>query len=157
MKLVTILFLRKDNQILLAMKKRGFGEGKWNGVGGKADPGESAQAAAIRECSEEIGVRPINPRMVGSIKFYEKTDPSFGHHAHIFLAEKWEGKPLETEEMRPQWFAIQAIPYNDMWVDDPHWLPLMLDGKLFEASFTLDGDELVSHDVKIVNRLTEAA
>jgi 8-oxo-dGTP pyrophosphatase MutT (NUDIX family) len=150
MKLVTILFLRKENQVLLAMKKRGFGVGKWNGVGGKAAPGEDETEAAIRECQEEIGVTAIGPKLIGKIKFSEKTDPNFGHHAHIFVATKWLGEPVETEEMRPQWFDIQNIPYHQMWVDDKLWLPLMLAGKRFEAEITLDGDKIVSHDIQIV-------
>ena len=155
MKLVTILFLRKGDQILLALKKRGFGEGKWNGVGGKADPGESATQAAIRECQEEIGVTPINPTLVGKIKFYEKTDPSFGHYAHVFFATEWGGQPTETEEMRPEWFTVQDIPYDKMWVDDILWLPLVLDGKLLEATITFDNWQPLEHDIKIVSNLTE--
>ena len=153
MKLVTLLFLLRDDQILLAMKKRGFGAGKWNGVGGKADPNENEYQAAIRECQEEIGVTPINPKLVGKIKFYEKSDPGFGHHIHIFVASQWRGDPTETEEMRPQWFAINAIPYETMWVDDKLWLPLVLDGKLFEAEITLDADKIVSHDIAVVEKL----
>ena len=149
MKLVTILFLRRDDEILLAMKKRGFGMGKWNGVGGKASPGETEAEAAIRECQEEIGVTPVNPKLVGTIKFYEKTDPTFGHHAHIFVTEEWRGEPTETEEMRPQWFKIENIPYKEMWVDDELWYPLMLEGRQFEAEITLDGDRIASHDIRV--------
>ncbi len=156
MKLVTILFLRRGEQILLAMKKRGFGEGKWNGVGGKVGADESVTQAAIRECQEEIGVTPLRPKLVGKLKFYEKTDPNFGHHAHVFVAEAWDGEPVETEEMRPQWFRIKDIPYDDMWVDDRLWYPVMFGGKLFEADITLDGDTIVSHDIKIVSSLSGA-
>lgn len=155
MKLVTILFLKNGDQVLLAMKKRGFGMGKWNGVGGKVDAGEDIAAAAIRECQEEIGVTPINPLLVGKIKFYDKADPNFGHHAHIYLAEKWQGQPTETEEMRPKWFATKDIPYEQMWADDPHWLPLVLQSKLFTGTITLDGNRLDSHDINIVDSLTE--
>lgn len=157
MKVVTILFLRKGNQILLAMKKRGFGQGKWNGVGGKADSGETPTEAAIRECQEEIGVTPVNPQLVGEIKFLMTTDPSFGHHAHVFVTEQWEGEPAETEEMQPQWFAVSDIPYESMWADDPLWIPLVLEGKLFQADITLDGDDqdgkVISADIREVTAL----
>jgi 8-oxo-dGTP diphosphatase len=154
MKLVTLLFLMKDNQILLAMKKRGFGVGKWNGVGGKADPGEDEYQAAIRECQEEIGVTPIDPKLVGKIKFYDKADASFGHYAHIFVTDKWEGEPTETEEMKPQWYNLADIPYDQMWADDIHWLPLVLEGNLFEATITTDGDKLYSYDIRPVTKLS---
>jgi len=152
MKVVTLLFLLKKNELLLAMKKRGFGKGKWNGVGGKADPGESAEQAAIRECQEEIGVTPLEPELVGKIKFYEESDPEFGHYIHVFTTTKWEGEPIETEEMRPEWFSVDDIPYEKMWADDPLWLPLALSGRKFEGTLTLDGDALVFHDITVVNK-----
>jgi len=155
MRVVTLLFLRQEGQILLAMKKRGFGVGKWNGVGGKADTDESAEQAAIRECQEEIGVTPLKPRLVGKIKFYEQNDPTFGHYIHIFTATKWQGEPIETEEMRPEWFDIQDIPYGKMWVDDPLWLPLVLEGKKIQGTLTLDGDTITFHDITVVASLTE--
>ncbi len=156
MKLVTLLFLLRDDEILLAMKKRGYGVGKWNGAGGKADPGENEIEAAIRECQEEIGVTPVTPKLVGKVKFYEKTDPTFGNHAHIFVAHKWRGELAETEEMRPKWFKIKDIPYADMWVDDELWMPLLLAGKSFEADITVDGDTLVSHDIRVVDNFEES-
>ena len=54
----TLCLLRKENKILLAMKKRGFGTGKYNGVGGKIENGETLNEAMIRETKEEIGVIP---------------------------------------------------------------------------------------------------
>lgn len=157
MKVVTILFLRKDNQLLLAMKKRGFGQGKWNGAGGKAEPGETSIEAAIRETKEEIGVTPADPELVGIIKFYEKTDPSFGHHAHIFVADKWKGEPVESDEMRPQWFAYDDIPYDDMWDADRLWLPHVLNNQLFEGVITSNNWQIGDGDstIKQVQRLKD--
>lgn len=145
MKDVTLLFLRRKGELLLAMKKRGFGEGKWNGVGGKVEPGETIQAAAVRECQEEIGVTPHGMQPAGVIEFYMSHDPAFGHRAHIFTAYQWDGNPAETEEMRPQWFAETDIPYDDMWSDDIHWLPLLLDGKQFSGTVTLGPHDEIEH------------
>ena len=50
----TIVLLLRNDEVLLAMKKRGFGEGKWNGVGGKPNAGESIEEVAVRETKEEI-------------------------------------------------------------------------------------------------------
>lgn len=150
MKQVTLLFLRKDNQILLAMKKRGFGVGMWNGVGGKVDAGETIEQAAIRECYEEIGVMPHDLKLAGYLQFKEPKDPTFEHRCHIFTTRHWDGEPVETEEMRPQWFNITEIPYSKMWPDDTVWMPHLLANELFAGTVHVSEDELISHNVRIV-------
>jgi len=145
MKHVTLLFLQREGEVLLAMKKRGFGEGKWNGVGGKLEPRETPMQAAIRECEEEIGVTPHDLRKMCELDFYLTYDPDFNHFAHIFTTNTWDREPHETEEMRPQWFKYNAIPYNQMWGDDKFWLPELLAGKRFRGTYTLDADDIVVH------------
>jgi mutator protein MutT len=151
MKHVTLLFLRRDKELLLAMKKRGFGVGKWNGVGGKVEAGETYEQAAIRECQEEIGVTPRSLRKVGELHFFDL--PDVEHYCHIYIAAEWEGEPCETEEMQPQWFAETDVPFDDMWPDDTFWIPLMLDNKPFKGVVTLEGDTLQKHDIREVNPL----
>jgi 8-oxo-dGTP pyrophosphatase MutT (NUDIX family) len=154
-KLLTLLFLRKNDQVLLAMKKRGFGEGRWNGVGGKLDAGESIEAAMIRETQEEIGVTPTSYEKVADIRFDElfKGEPTL-MHVHVYLADKWDGEPTESEEMKPEWFTVGNIPYDDMWPDDPYWLPSVLEGHKISAEFTLDeNDRITSHSVETVAKL----
>ena len=153
MKKTCLMFLRRDGEILLAMKKRSFGEGKWNGAGGKVEPGETALQAAIRETKEEIDVTVTNPKHVGTVLFIMADDPEHDHDCDIFVATEWQGEPTETEEMRPQWFKEDQIPYDQMWADDPLWLPFLLDNKLFKGSTTLDEGRIVADDIKVVERL----
>ncbi len=151
----TLTFLLRDDQILLAMKKRGFGADKWNGVGGKLEEGETMEQAMVRECQEEIGVTPKAYSKVAFHDFILGADTAEPWHQWVdaYLVTEWEGEPVETEEMAPQWFKIDAIPYEKMWDDDIHWLPLVLEGKLLETSFTFDSDDHMMD--KVAQEVTE--
>jgi len=151
MKHVTLLFLRRDGQILLAMKKRGFGVGKWNGAGGKVEAGETYEQAAVRECQEEVGVTPDVLYKVGELHFFDL--PDVEHYCHVYTTTDWEGEPRETEEMRPQWFSETDIPFDSMWPDDKLWMPLMLDDKLFKGTVTIENDIVREQDIREVNSL----
>jgi len=121
------------------MKKRGFGAGRWNGFGGNAEGGETPSETMIREIYEEAGIKvsKLIERGVLNFAFIGNGDTIECHFFHI---TKWSGEPIESEEMRPQWFEVGKIPYNNMWPDDRYWLPLLLGGKKFKGSF-LFGDE----------------
>ena len=140
---VTLLFLLRDGQILLALKKRGFGAGKMNGVGGKPDKGETIEQTAVRETFEEIGVTPKKFKKVANLDFYfphMPLDKNWNQRVVTFFCHEWEGEPTESEEMAPKWFSIDALPFSDMWSDDAHWLPRVLAGKFVEAEFAFDKD-----------------
>lgn len=140
---LTLLFLIKEDQILLAMKKRGFGMGRFNGVGGKIEPGETIEQAMIRECQEEIEVTPTNYWKVAEHDFrLDKGNAEWKQmYTHVYFCDKWEGEPVETEEMAPQWFDRSDIPYDKMWQDDAHWLPRVLEGQKVFGDFTFDSDD----------------
>lgn len=142
MQIVTLLFLIKDQQILLAMKKRGVGVGKWNGIGGKVDSLERIEVATVRECQEEVGVKPKNLTKVAEIDFRIPSQ-AFHNFCHVYTASEWEGEIVETEEMAPRWFTFEAIPYHAMWSDDIHWLPRVLAGDRVKAYFEFDESERV--------------
>ncbi len=147
----TLLFLRRGDQILLAMKKRGFGVGRWNGVGGKLEPGETIEQALVREAEEEIGATPTSYWRVAELDFAQdaETDDPWHMYVYAYLCDEWAGEPVESDEMAPQWYALDAIPYATMWQDDEHWLPLVLAGRAVIGRFTFDDeDRLLTHAVK---------
>ena len=152
----TLLFLRSGDQILLALKKRGFGMGRWNGAGGKLEPGETIEQALVRESVEEIGVTPTTWTAVGQLDFVQDAETADPWHMFVYayIADAWEGEPTESEEMMPKWFHVEDIPYQDMWGDDEFWLPYVLDGKKVVGEFTFDiNDNLLTHDVRVVEEL----
>lgn len=134
--LTNLCFIIKNSQVLLGMKKRGFGEGYWNGFGGKLLPGESMRESMRREVKEESGIEVLEDEQVGILNF------SFTNglriECHFFKCTDFEGEPGETDEMRPQWFYFNEIPFDKMWPDDRYWFPYLLDGKKFSGSFEFD-------------------
>jgi ADP-ribose pyrophosphatase YjhB (NUDIX family) len=139
----SLCFLLKDKQILLAMKKRGFGQGKWNGYGGKPKQDETILKTALRETQEEINVIPKKLKKVAILDFYFKNKPEWNQQVVVFLCHNWEGKPTETEEMKPKWFNLDKIPYQSMWPDDLFWLPKILSNKKIKARFLFDKNDVI--------------
>lgn len=137
-KLATLCFLLEKDRILLGLKKRGFGVGKWNGVGGKVNAGETPRDAALRETRKEINIVPLDMKKVGVIRFIYESEGPQTIDVHVFTCHNWRGTPTESEEMLPKWFAMHEIPYDEMWPDDKIWLPLMLDEENVNGEFVFD-------------------
>lgn len=148
-KLLTLCIAHKDSRVLLGMKKRGFGAGRWNGFGGKVEDGETVEEAAIRELSEEVGILAGTMTFRGILEFEFENDPKT-LEVHVFHVADFTGEPTETEEMRPQWFAIDGIPFDSMWPDDIHWMPYFLAGKKFKGKFLFDRPSTAEYSAKIL-------
>lgn len=149
----TLAFLFKECNILLGLKKRGFGRGKWNGFGGKIQSGETTTEAACRELKEEcaIDVRERDLDQFALLQF-EFEGETANIEVDVFKTTSFEGKEAETEEMNPHWFNITDIPYSQMWIDDKIWFPFMLTGKTFYAKFFFRGhDEILDYKLHEVS------
>lgn len=147
--MLTLAFAFRDDEILLGMKKKGLGVGRWNGFGGKVEESESIENAAIREFAEEAHIQVSNLRKCGVLDFSFENDPKV-LEVHIFKTINFVGKPEESDEMIPKWFSIDAIPFEQMWSDDPLWFPYMLAGKRFKGYFRFDRPSDATYSAKIL-------
>lgn len=144
----TLCFLIKDDLILLAMKKRGFGKDRWNGVGGKPIEGESIDQTALRETQEEIEVVPKNMKVVAILDFYFLNNPDWSQQVIAYISKDWDGEPKETEEMRPQWYNKNELPFEAMWPDDSVWIPSVIKGAKVKAEFLFgENDTILDHNI----------
>ncbi len=141
----TLLFVVRDDRILLIRKKRGLGAGKINGPGGRLEPGETPMRGAIREVQEEVCVTAGGIRWHGELEF--QFVDGYSIHVQVFRASDFTGSPTETAEATPVWFEIDRIPYDEMWADNVLWLPMLLQGKRFFGRFIFDGDAMLDHTI----------
>ena len=133
----TLIFCRREDpnnigskEILLGMKKRGFGVGKWNGFGGKIELNESIKDGALRELEEESSLISNDIKRVGYLVF-NMIESKKLMKVHVFESWNFTGEPTESEEMIPKWFNQSNIPFKSMWPDDKYWMHLLLAGKSF--------------------------
>ncbi|MFA7385980.1 MAG: NUDIX domain-containing protein, partial [Candidatus Paceibacterota bacterium] len=105
----------------------------------------------IREAKEEINVFIKEMEKVAEISFYFPHNFLFNQAVHVYFSESWEGEPRESEEMKPEWFSVEKIPFKKMWPDDIFWLPEVLKGKLLRAMFVFKENDIVEEkEVNIV-------
>ncbi len=132
-KVYTLVYVLQGGKILLIRKKRGFGEGYFNGAGGKVRDGETLEDAAIREFQEELCATPGPLDWRGALEFYN--NGRLEMVVHVFVTDSYEGELCESDEAEPHWFGIDEIPYDRMWLDDRYWFPLLLAGERFYGRF----------------------
>lgn len=154
-KIMSLVVIQQGQKVLLGFKKRGFGEGRWNGFGGKLEGDETVEETAIRETKEEIGVDLLDLEKMAIMEFsWQDNDDTC--EVHLFKSTKLSNEPMESDEMKPSWFDINNIPLNKMWPDDKYWYKYFLDNKKFIASFLFDkslGDNIVEYKIKKVEAL----
>ncbi|MDA3815285.1 MAG: 8-oxo-dGTP diphosphatase [Patescibacteria group bacterium] len=160
-KITTLCIIHEGQKVLLGMKKKGFGKGRWNGFGGKVNPNETIEECVRREMREESGLDiPIeNFEKIGIIKFSFKEIPDILEN-HFFKVKKFSGNPIETDEMKPKWFHVDEIPLSQMWPDDVYWMPLFLVDQKFKGEFRFDSpsdseyaSKIIKNDLREVNNL----
>jgi len=129
-------------EVLLGFKKAGFGAGKWVGLGGKVEPGESLAQAAAREVAEESGlvVAPADLAHLATLTFRFPSRPAWDQTADVFVTGRFSGVAAESAEVAPRWFATGALPYDRMWDDARYWLPRVLAGRRVVALVTFAAD-----------------
>ena len=108
-KILTLCIPIKDDKVILGMKKRGFGVGRWNGFGGKIEQGETIEQGAMRELTEEAGINDGVLQKMGVLEFSFQNDEKI-LEVHIFKLTDFNQEPVESEEMKPEWIIINGMP-----------------------------------------------
>lgn len=139
-------------RVLLGRKRRGLGRGKIVGLGGHVEPGEDGPAAAIRETAEESGcvVEAAALRPAANLSFRFPDKPEWEQDVEVFIASRWQGDPVSTEEIIPAWHALDALPFDEMWDDNRYWLARVLAGERLTVHvvFGPDNQTVLSSDVR---------
>jgi 8-oxo-dGTP diphosphatase len=142
----TLIFIMRDDQVLLIHKKTGHGAGKINAPGGKLEPGEGIVDCACRELFEEVGLLVSDPRVGVEMRFVERNGPQWLGFA--LTASQFSGTLTESVEAKPFWCPLTDIPYDEMWPDDRIWLPRLLAGDFASTvvvDFLFDDQQLKAH------------
>ncbi|HSV86403.1 MAG TPA: 8-oxo-dGTP diphosphatase [Levilinea sp.] len=142
-------YLRRGREVLLGLKKGGFGAGYFVGIGGQLEGDETAGQAVVREIREEVGaqVAPEDVVCLGSIIFLFPAIREWDLHMTLFQAEHWQGEIIESKEIKPAWFRLDEIPYEQMWEDARYWLPHLLDGIRLQARIIYQADNVTVEEV----------
>lgn len=101
-----------------------------NGFGGKIEPFETPISGAIRELHEESSLvtQPSSIHPAGYLLLRALSDPAAPDlWIHVYVATEWEGEPVESDEMRPQWFSVDELPLDGMWEETRGWMPELLE------------------------------
>lgn len=147
----TLMFVTQLDHVLLIHKKRGHGAGKVNGPGGAVERNESPLEAAVRETREEVGIEVRDARAAAELRFRDPIDPPLC--GYVFVASRFDGTPIETEEALPFWCDRAQLPLDRMWADDCLWLPPVLEGLRLIGDFAMSGDAVRAHRLRYVDDL----
>jgi 8-oxo-dGTP diphosphatase len=149
MQLATLCYLKQNNKTLMlhrVKKENDMHEGKWNGLGGKFEPGETPEECVIREIEEESGLKIVNPTLHGWISF-----PAFDDikdwFVFLFSATEFSGELIESDEGNLEWIRDEKITSLNLWEGDKIFMDWINKEKFFSAKFIYKNKKLKSHSV----------
>ncbi len=151
MKLATLCYVTDKNKNATLMihrvkKQNDYHEGKWNGLGGKFDPGESPEECAIREIEEECGLKVKSLTMKGFITF-PLFDGKEDWYVFLFKTNEFEGKLIDSPEGHLEWIPNNKLTEINLWEGDKIFIPWLFEDKFFSAKFNYDDGKFVDYSV----------
>lgn len=151
MKLATLVYVKdiKNNSTLMlhrVKKNNDMHQGKWNGLGGKLEPGESPEECVIREIKEESGLDVFEPELKGFITF-----PAFDGfddwYVFLYTVTKFSGSLIDSPEGNLKWIPDNEIMNLNLWEGDRAFIPWVNGDKIFSAKFNYNNGNLTDYSV----------
>ena len=143
LKLATLCYIKKDGKTLMlhrTKKENDMHEGKWVGVGGKIEKGESPEECAVREVFEETGLKAEELKLRGLLTFPD-FNSSEDWYGYLYVVEKFSGELIESPEGDLKWVEDSKLFDLDMWEGDELFMRWMLEDRMFSAKFIYDENE----------------
>ena len=147
MKLATLCYVRSGGKTLMVhriKKANDMHQGRWNGLGGKLEPGETPEECAVREIREESGLVARNLLLKGFLTF-----PGFSNdedwYAFVFVVNDFEGELIDSPEGVLQWVDDEELTKLFLWEGDYLFLPWLDQKGFFSAKFVYRENKLVDH------------
>lgn len=146
--LATLCYVKHDGKTLMVhrnKKPNDIHKGKWNGLGGKFEAGETPEECVIREIREESGLAIQNPKLCGLLMF-----PKFkgnDWYVFVFTATEFKGELIDSPEGKLEWIDNDRLTSLPLWESDHVFLPWIQEGKFFSARFEYEGEMMRSYDV----------
>jgi 8-oxo-dGTP diphosphatase len=146
--LATLCYIKHNGCTLMLhrnKKANDIHEGKWNGLGGKFEPGETPEECVQREVLEESGLTISNPRLHGLLMF-----PNFkgnDWYVFVFTATECTGELIDSPEGSLAWIPDEKVLALNLWESDHIFMPWITNGKFFSAKFEYDGDKMRGYNV----------
>jgi len=147
--LATLCYIKYNGKTLMIYRNKkpnDIHEGKWNGLGGKFEAGETPEECIRREVQEEAGLVVQNPRLHGLLMFPKFK--GYDWYVFVFTANGFEGELIESSpEGRLEWIDNEKLTSLNLWESDHIFLPWLEDEKFFSAKFEYDDEVMQGYDV----------
>lgn len=148
--LATLCYVKKENQTLMLFrnkKENDYHEGKWNGLGGKFETGESPEECAFREVKEESGLISKHMLMKGFISF-PKFDGQNDWNVFVFVVDDFEGELIDSPEGMLEWIPDDKLFELKLWEGDKIFMKWLFQEKFFSAKFVYENGDFKNHIVE---------
>ena len=147
--LATLCYVKRDGHTLMIHRNKrpnDIHEGKWNGLGGKFEAGESPEDCVIREVREESGLNIRAPYLHGLLTFTNFKGNDW--YVFVYTAKDFDGELLQdVPEGQLEWVRDEDILRLPLWDSDQVFLPWLSQGRFFSGKFQYNGDTFVDHEV----------
>lgn len=147
MEITTLCYIEKDNKYLMlkrVKKKEDINKGKWIGVGGHFEEGESPEECVCREVLEETGLRLKSYKARGILTFVQ--NKTFTEYIWLFTADEYEGELIECDEGILEWIDKDKLRELELWEGDRIFLELLnTQEEFFSLKLEYEGDKLVNY------------
>ena len=151
MKLATLCYItdKKKNSTLMLhriKKENDYHKGKWNGLGGKLNLGESPEECAIREIKEESGLTVKNPSLKGFLTF-PNFDGVDDWYVFVFTFDEFNGNLIDSPEGKLEWVPNKGLTSLNLWEGDKIFLEWIFSEKIFSAKFNYENGNFIDYTV----------